>query len=275
VRYVALCVVLAIALGCSSKPADSSADRTNPEVQSNPGSGTPDSLLPLAKSHAIKIVTANPVFPVKSLGGEIDGKQADAQTIDRFARIFATEFGLYPPELTKRAKLKRVVIASELKFSGQLRTAIPDWANDTLYLDAARGADNKNYVRKVIHHEFFHIIDFRDDGLVFKDERWANLNPKDFKYGSGGKNAQDIATTSVLTDKYPGFLNHYSTTGVEEDKAEIFANLLVDGHYVDERTNKDPVLKAKTERMRELLKSFCLEANDEFWDKSRRLQREP
>ena len=53
--------------------------------------------------------------------------------------------------------------------------------------------------------------------------RWDALKPKDFKYGSGGKNAQDISTTSLLTEKYPGFLNHYSTTAVEEDKAEVLA----------------------------------------------------
>ena len=78
-----------------------------------------------------------------------------------------------------------------MSFGGQLRTAIPDYKHDTLYLDAARGAYDKSYVRKVIHHDFFHMIDKRDDGSVKKDERWAKLNPGDFKYGTGGKNAQD------------------------------------------------------------------------------------
>ena len=120
--------------------------------------------------------------------------------------------------------------------------------------------------KKRDHAQCRDIIDFRDDGLVYKDERWQALNPADFKYGSGGKNAQETKDTSVLTDKYPGFLNHYSTTGVEEDKAEVFANLMVEPGYLAERMKTDRVLKAKTERMRELLKDFCSDMNDKFWD---------
>jgi hypothetical protein len=229
-----------------------------------------DRLSAIAKSHQIEIVTAEPEFPIKLEKGEINGKKAAQKDLDHYAPIFVDEFNLYPPELIKCAKLKRVVLGVELSFAGQLRTAIPDYKHDTLYLDAVRGADDKTYVRKVIHHDFFHMIDKRDDGSVKKDERWAKLNPADFKYGTGGKNAQDMPSTSLLTDRFPGFLNHYSTTAIEEDKAEIFANMIVDPDHVDERSKKDPVVKAKAERMRELLKSFCPEIDDKFWTKARK-----
>ena len=109
-----------------------------------------------------------------------------------------------------------MVLCKELSFAGQRRNAIPDCEHETLYLDVSRGSYSKTYLRGVIHHEFFHIIDFRDDGSVYQDKRWKALNPEKFRYGSGGRTVQDLAKTSVLTDKYPGFLNHYSTTGVEE-----------------------------------------------------------
>src|SRR5204863_9871526 len=73
--------------------------------------------------------------------------------------------------------------------------------------------------------------------------------------------------------KYPGFLNHFSTFGVNEDKAEVFANLIVDSAYVERRATKDPVLRAKVQRMRELLAEFCPAVNDEFWEKARKLKR--
>lgn len=248
-------------------PSSTNAQGKNPKKDADP-------LPALAKSLQIEIVTLKPTFPVKTANGEINGKAAEATTLERYIPVFAAEFKLYPIELIKQTALKRVIIAAEVSFAGQLRSAIPDWEHDTLYLDAARGANNKTYLRKVIHHEYFHLIDYRDDGLIYKDERWANLNPKNFKYGTGGKNAQDNASTSVLTDKYPGFLNHYSTTGVEEDKAEIFANLMVDAKYVDERIKNDAVLKAKTQRMRELMKSFCPQLTDKFWDNARKLARD-
>lgn len=227
----------------------------------------------VATAYKIEIVGAAPRFPVKTTHGNIDGKSADRKTLESYAALFAPEFMLYPPDLVKRSQLKRVVLCKELSFDGQRRNAIPDYEHDTLYLDVSRGAYSKPYLRKVIHHEFFHIIDYRDDGSVYQDKRWEVLNPAKFKYGSGGRTVQDLQKTSVLTDKFPGFLNHYSTTGVEEDKAEVFANLLINPAYVEDRAKKDRVLKAKVERMRDLLFSFCPDMKEEFWEKVRRMKR--
>jgi hypothetical protein len=227
----------------------------------------------IAKAFKIEIVTADLGFPVKTTHGTIDGKNADRKELQDYTSLFAPEFALYPQDLVQRSQLKCVVLCSELSFAGQRRNAIPDYEHDTLYLDVNRGTYSKTYLRKVIHHEFFHIIDYRDDGNVYQDERWMSLNPAKFKYGSGGRDAQDLQETSVLTDKCPGFLNHYSTTAVEEDKAEVFANLIVDLEYVKDRAKKDRVLNAKVERMKELLAKFCPEISDKFWEKIRKMKR--
>ena len=227
----------------------------------------------IATAYKIEIVTAAPRFPVKTWHGKIDGKSADRKTLENYAGLFAPEFTLYPPDLVKRSQLKRVVLCKDLSFAGQRRNAIPDYEHDTLYLDVSRGTYSKTYLRKVIHHEFFHIIDYRDDGSVYQDKRWTVLNPAKFKYGSGGRTVQDLQNTSSLTDKFPGFLNHYSTTAVEEDKAVVFANLIVNPAYVEDRVKKDFVLKAKVERMRDLLVTFCPDMKEEFWEAVREMKR--
>ena len=227
----------------------------------------------IARAYKIEIVVNNPQFPVKTTHGVIDGKSADNKKLATYAALFAPEFQLYPPDLIRRAKVKRFVLCEELAFARGRRGAIPDWDHDTMYYDVASGAYNTTYQRKVFHHEFYHMIDFRDDGSVYRDDRWAALNPPGFKYGNGGVSAQNTATTSILTDKYPGFLNHYSTTGVEEDKAEMFANLIVDSAYVMGRAEKDRVLKAKVTRMKELMAIFCPDVKEEFWEKAAKLKR--
>lgn len=221
----------------------------------------------IANVYKIEIVTADLNLPVKTRHGVIDGKNVAGADLQNYTSLFALEFTLYPPELLQRSQLKRVVLCKNLSFADQRRNAIPDFEHDALYLDVSRGAYSKSYLRKVIHHEFFHIIDYRDDGSVYKDERWASLNPANFKYGNGGRLVQELQETSVLTNKYAGFLNHYSTTAVEEDKAEMFANLIVDFEYVENRARIDPVINAKVERMKELLVRFCPEMNDEFWER--------
>lgn len=226
-------------------------------VQSKVSGDVSGELEKVARAYQIEIVSADPVFPVKTLHGLIEGKGAEGKELESYVGLFASEFMLYPTDFVKRSGLKRVVLCKELSFAGQRRNAIPDYEHDVLYLDVSRGTCSKDYLRAVIHHEFFHIIDYRDDGLVYKDERWTALNLAEFKYGSGGRNAQDLQETSVLTDRFPGFLNHYSTTAVEEDKAEVFANMIVNPVYVGDRGKKDVVLRAKVERMRALLVDFC------------------
>ena len=222
----------------------------------------------IGQTYDISIVAADPVFPVKTTYGKIEGHVADADEIDRYAALFAREFTLYPRSLIKRSGLKRVVLCKDLAYAGQLRGAIPDFEHDTLYLDVIRGGYDRKYLCKVIHHEFFHMIDYRDDGLVYEDKQWSSLNRPDFKYGTGGKNAQLVADAQVLTDKFPGFLNYYSSTGVEEDKAELFANLIVDEDYVEHRTRTDRVLRAKVQALKELMAKFCPDVDEPFWEKA-------
>ena len=99
------------------------------------------------------------------------------------------------------------------------------------------------------------------------------LNSDEFRYGKGGQAAQDSRTVCVLTDKFPGFLTEYSTTAVEEDKAEVFAHLIVHAVHVGERTERDKVLDAKVGRMKKLLGTFCGAMNAEFCEKVRHVQR--
>ena len=103
---------------------------------------------------------------------------------------------------------------------------------------------------------------------MYRDDVWSRLNAPDFKYGSGGVHAQDMPTTSVLTEKFPGFLNHYSTTGVEEDKAELFANMIVDSTLVGKRVEKDIVLGKKIRHMKRSRADSCPEMNSEFWERA-------
>jgi hypothetical protein len=241
-------------------------------VTSRSPTPTTEELAKVAAAFKVEVRHADPQLPVKTRHGKIEGKAATADEVARYAPLFVAEFSLYPPELVKKCRLERVVLCTDLSFAGQRRTAVPDFEHDTLYLDVARGMPNTAYLRKVLHHEFFHIIDLRDDGSL-KDDGWAGLNAAEFEYGTGGKSAQDDSRTSVLSDKAAGFLNHYSTTAVEEDKAEVFAHLVAAPEVLAARAEKDRVLGRKAERMKKLLADFCPQADDAFWEAAGKLKR--
>jgi Putative zinc-binding metallo-peptidase len=227
----------------------------------------------LEEYFSITIVSHGQSSPARTSQGSITFQQASVQDLEGYIPLLVSELGLYPRSLIKKSKLKRIVLCEQLAYAGQFRNAVPDFEHNILYLEVKRGNLNKQYLRKVIHHDFYHMIDFQDDGQLYSDSEWGKLNAADFKYGTGGQNAQTDANSGVLTDKYPGFLNQYSTAGVEEDKAEVFAHMLVQSDVVEKRQAVDAVLKAKVDRMKELMLHFCEEVNENFWKAAREVKR--
>lgn len=180
--------------------------------------------------------------------------------LDAAVRI-QREFNAYPSALFKRAGCEKIVLCTKLAYAGQLRAAIPDWEHNTLYIDTQRGAKSPGYPEHVLHHEFFHLIDHADDGDVYKDDTWSALNPTGFRYGTGGVNAQTTRSTGALTDSIPGFLTHYATTGVEEDKAELFAFSITHKAYIRARVTTDPILNMKLSHLKMMLAKICKDAH--------------
>jgi len=181
--------------------------------------------------------------------------------LDAAVRI-QREFKDYPRQLFERAGCTRIVLCTKLAYAGQLRAAIPDWGHNTLYIDTQRGAKSPGYPEHVLHHEFFHLIDHADDGDVYNDPTWSALNPSGFRYGNGGVNAQTTRNTGALTDSIPGFLTHYATTGVEEDKAELFAFSITHKVYINARVQTDTTLAVKLLRLKAILKNLCPDAQN-------------
>lgn len=221
----------------------------------------------LEKKYNLSVVCDAPSFPVVSKIGRIEGKAALKSDLDSYRTLLVEEWSRYPVELVAKTGLKRIILCQDLAYNGQKRTAIPDFIHDDLYLDVSRGRYNEGYVRMVIHHEYFHIIDWRDDGQLYRDPVWAALNTPGFHYGTGGAAVQNDSTVSLLTDALPGFLTKYSASGVEEDKAELFAHALVEPETVAKRAEKDTVLAAKLVRLKELLQSYVPSLTAAFWDK--------
>lgn len=214
--------------------------------------------------YGVSVDWQQPLFPVTVTGGKITGKDS-GKTGSRYLPLLVREFSVYPPAFIKRSQLKRIVVCKELAFEGQRRAAIPDFAGNTLYLDCQRGQHSATYQRSVIHHEFFHLVDYRDDGLVYQDESWSGLNPPSFKYGKGGRSVQHDRSQSAFRNPTAGFLTSYSMSGVEEDKAELFAHLIVSAKAVALAQESDEVLDSKVVQLKADLRSFCEQLDEAFW----------
>jgi hypothetical protein len=141
-----------------------------------------------------------------------------------------------------------------------------------LFFDVRTSAENEAYLREAIHHELFHMIDHRDDGTL-EDWNWESLNGNQFRYRNEAVDEGFKPPSLEVDPNLGGFLNTYSMTAVQEDKAEIFAHLVVDGNEMEGLADRDPVIRAKVTRMKQILSRFCPDVGEGFWDAAKRIPR--
>ncbi len=230
----------------------------------------------------------SPVEPQSvTCGGQyltgIEGEPAASEQASWYIPLFAEEFGLYPPSLVHQT-LARIVLCGELfrsqkpnprvgnlarsrvkgskplYFSHRPSGGIPNGGNGDLYLSVTSGRDDKEHLRKVIHHEFYHCIQRRQFGR-YGDLGWAALNRPDFVYGPGGLRVNEGTDRTFwvmpMEEWGSGFLNQYSMSAAEEDQAEILAHLLTEPARVASRLPADDILCSKVERLKATLEEFC------------------
>ncbi len=213
--------------------------------------------------HAIEVKQG--AFIDQARGYKIEGNVVSVPALEKYAPLWIEEWSRYSKDLIVKSKVQKVVFAEKLSMNGQPRAAVPAFDLNTMYFDPALGAHSDSYQRSVIHHELFHMLDYRM-GKLRKDTEWMALNPKDFKYGSGGHNMR-TAGVGTLTDQIPGFLTIYGTSALEEDKAELFAHLIVNTKFVSDLAPKDKVLQSKIDLLKKRMNEFDSGFDSKFWPK--------
>lgn len=204
-------------------------------------------------------------FKDQGKGYQITGDKVTEEGMKKYASIWVTEWSKYSADLFAKVKVTKVVFAEKLSFSGQVRAAVPAWDLNAMYYDPTLGSYSAGFQKTVIHHEFFHMIDYRM-GKLSRDADWRKLNPEDFKYGSGGAKMRTPGVGN-LTKDIPGFLTMYSTAAMEEDKAELYAHLIVDPGFVYDLAKTDKYLASKIDFLKKRLAEYDPVFTDSFWPK--------
>ena len=204
----------------------------------------------------------------------INATEPSAEMFLHCVEILRSELEVYPQKLLRKARLKQIVICSRLELGKRGIGGTCDVENGVMYLLAPQEVAYDHYTRNAFHHEFFHMLDFARLGCFEPDPAWEVLNAPNFRYGPGGEKAIDDSLYSIIPDpSFPGFLNSYSTSGVAEDKAEVFAYMMENPSVLDDRLSLDAILRAKREAMESLLLRLSPEMDATFWQMIRARER--
>lgn len=209
----------------------------------------------LARRAGIRVVVdAAKMYPFMSGGEKVSAKGCPAPEAAEFCALLATELARYPEPVLAKLAIERIVLAKTLFGGSTRRGALVDWDTDSIHCDAVEGKAQEGFQVTALHHELFHVMDRRDDGTTSEDPAWTALNPPGFKYGPRPKGAD-----------FAGFASLYGMTKPGEDKAEVYANLMVRPQWTTERAASDPVFAAKVQAIKTQLAAWDASLGPAFW----------
>ena len=188
----------------------------------------------------VELLVAKRSFDLRLGNGPLTGNQPDPALVARARQIISSELDRYPRSFLEQSQLRRVLLCQSLHERGQAIPSLPNYAS-SLLLDVDAPA---SYLKRLLHHEVYHFVDFADDEQLSQDPEWEALNDRWFVYGSGGRFMRD-PDSARFTDRIPGFVSKYATSAVEEDKAEVFALMMVEPETLERMAMRDPVVANK------------------------------
>ncbi len=196
--------------------------------------------------------------------GDASADKPTPHVVDQYLQLFVAEFSRYPAEVIAKTQLRKIVFCQNLALQGVPKMGVCVRPSNILYLNITTVESSKD-LREALHHEFFHMIDRK---INQPDSEWESMNAPSFHYGKSNSEYESGSGEGPL--QKAGFVSPYSQVSASEDKAEVFARIMVDHPWVSYRALGDPILEAKVEHLKKLLYSFSNSFDSAFWAKIQR-----
>lgn len=207
----------------------------------------------------------------RSVPTGISGVRPDPTRLKRTCLQLGPEHALYPAAFWPDAvRLRQILWCEELAYNGQSRGDVPHFQSGNLYIAVAdRPVRRKTHA---FHHELMHMIDYGLLGEKFEaaDPEWEAINPPGFTYGKGGKYMRhDGEAAHAHSAPSIEFLNRYSTSSIAEDRAEVWAALMM---AYPSAIHSEP-LRAKAAILKKRVAALCPALDDAWWEHVTKVQR--
>lgn len=141
-----------------------------------------------------------------------------------------------PDAAFARLRLRYVVLCGHATAGGQSIGGIPVPPLNLLMLDAGGNAGNLLHTTL---HETYHLFEFRVGS--FSDAGWSG------QFDGYSNSYPGLLRRSPIGGGRAGFINSYGETHPHEERAELFAFMLLSPGAVAAQAGRDPVLRRKAE----------------------------
>jgi hypothetical protein len=214
----------------------------------------------LRSSLGVELLAASRAFRLDLLTGPLTGSPPDEATVRAVSELVRAELSRYPRAFFGASRLRRVILCADLHEGSLAIPSLPNY-HATLLLDVGSSSE---FLKRLLHHELFHFVDYADDDQLQRDPEWEKLNDHFFSYGSGGRFLREPGSARFEPDGR-GFVSKYSRSALEEDKAEIFAFLMTKPRAMAELAERDRVVATKILRVKSQVIRLLPALDERFW----------
>jgi hypothetical protein len=174
-----------------------------------------------------------------SIEGRVHGRRPNRSEVLDGLRGLDDVLLRYPERFTRATGFERVVWLCDIIKDG---APVRGFA-----LPAARALvmDPSVFDSNVVHHEMFHMVDYRLHGDPGDQPAWNALNPPNARYIGIAAYAEELRRGGGLGHSDPNFMTDYGRAAPVEDRAETFRVCMSDPALARERRAGSAVIDAK------------------------------
>jgi len=211
------------------------------------------------QSTDLEIRVYDEAFPWSRAGSSLGVAKPSAEEVQAFTPVLAQELRRYPRSVIERMHLRQVVLCSRLTIDGKEIGGVAFGSSGTVLLNVRPpGRLDTQTWRWMIHHELFHVLDRALVNTPDAERRWASLNSPGFQYGGQElRDALDVTGENPGGEpEVPGFIDHYAMVSPQEDRAELFACMVLQPERLRALAAADGIVDAKCRLLESDLRQF-------------------
>jgi len=173
--------------------------------------------------------------------GAVSGTPVPDERVPELAERFFRALNRLPAGFVAKSGLRYVTFVTGLRLNNAPAAGVA--SGETIWLAEDCGVHT-------IYHELYHIFD-----PPGKNKQWLRLNPRGFVYTGSEFRKEKLSkfkrrrmSGNLEENRYKDdFVSRYAMSNEQEDRAETFAAMVVEGNKFLLRTEKSPVMKKKME----------------------------
>ena len=189
----------------------------------------------------------------------------DYEDLSRYLMLLHEELNKYPVCFFQKIRLEAIVLVKRQFYDSKpLEGMYPRNARFIVF-DFLRNRGHGIKQRLNVHHELYHMFE-NQNGLAWRFRDWENLNVPGFSYQIPSTLQPAKNPVNYFAPPVQGFVTYYAMKSPAEDRAEIFATLMIGSQtrVVHRWMEKDAILRDKVHDLQTAVVELCPAMRDKF-----------